>query len=78
VLKNVAQDVTLAKALKTIDRTRGVMRSPIVEIELAQLPAGKMQLDLLARTAAQVGRRSSIENEHPDISSGSAGRPMSL
>jgi hypothetical protein len=40
-------DVTLAKALKTVDGKRGVIRNPAVEIEQS---VSNMQLDLLAQT----------------------------
>jgi len=43
-LEDVTQDVALAKALKTIDRKRGVIQDPIVEIELAEPSVGKVQL----------------------------------
>jgi hypothetical protein len=65
-LEDVAQDVALAKALKTIDRKRGVMRDPVVEIKLAELSVGKVQLDLLAQTALVSDAVAVSNNEHPD------------
>jgi hypothetical protein len=41
----------LAKTLKTIDRKRGAIGNPVIEIELAEPSVGEMQLDLLAPTA---------------------------
>jgi hypothetical protein len=47
----VAQDVALAKALKTIDRKRRVMRDLVAEIEFAEPPVSEVRFDLLARAA---------------------------
>src|SRR5262249_33388822 len=65
-LEDVAQDVALAKALKTIDRKRGVMWHLVVEIELAEPPVGKVQLDLLAQTALVSNAVAVPDAEHPD------------
>src|SRR6185436_7926409 len=65
-LEDVAQDVALAKALKTIDRKRGVMRDLVVEIELAEPPIGKVQLDLLAQTTLMSDAVAVSDNQHPD------------
>lgn len=65
-LEDVAQDVALAKAFKTIDRKRGVMRDPVVEIELAKPSVGKVQLDLLAQTALVSDAVAVPNDEHPD------------
>src|SRR5215510_691461 len=65
-LEDVAQDVALAKAFKTIDRKRRVMRDPVVEIELAKPSVGKVQLDLLAQTALLSDAVAVSNNEHPD------------
>ncbi len=63
-LEDVAQDVALAKAIKTVDRKRRVMRDRVVEIEAAEPPVGKVQPDFLAQTALVSDAVAAPEDQH--------------
>src|SRR6516165_3555324 len=65
-LKDVAQDVALAKALETIDRKCRVMRDLVGKIELAEPPVAKVQLHLLAEAAFVPNAIAVAHNQHPD------------
>src|SRR5215813_13466125 len=62
----VAQDVALTEALKTVDRKRRMMWDLVVEIELAEPPVGKVQPDFLAQTAFVSDAVAAPDNQHPD------------
>jgi hypothetical protein len=64
-LEDVAQNITLSKALETIDRKRGVMWHLVFKIELTEPSVSKMQSDFLAQTPLMPDAVAVSDNKHP-------------
>jgi hypothetical protein len=65
-LEDVAQDLTLAKALKPIAGKRRMMRDVVIEMELAEPQVNEVHFDFLAQAALVSNAVAVPDHEHSD------------